>query len=106
MYSLYLSTFNLLSFIISKTKKHEFVSIWKWISCCNDVINHVDCVIKRDFFPQKMHSCSKKICGVSFFVLKISMVYQEKIYHSCYCMGIPLVEGYNAICNCCHYFLQ
>ena len=45
--------------------KHKFSSIWKWIlRCCNDVMNHVDCVIKRDVYPQKMH------------VLKISMVYQ------------------------------
>ena len=45
------------------------------ISCSNDVMNHVDCVIKRDVYPQKIHSCSKNICGISFFVLKI---YQEK----------------------------
>ena len=57
-----------------------------------DVMNHVDYVIKRDFYPQKMYSCSKNIRGISFFVLKISVVYQEKnIYHRCYCMGIPLV---------------
>ena len=31
--------------------------------CCNDVINHADCVIKRDVYPQKMHSCSKNIRG-------------------------------------------
>ena len=55
-------------------------------------MNHVDCVIKHDVYPQKMHSCSKNICGISFFVLKISVVYQEKICHWCYCMGIPLVE--------------
>ena len=27
-----------------------------------------------------------------FFVLKISLVYQDKIYHRCYCMAITLVE--------------
>ena len=58
---IYRSTSDLLSFIISTTDKHEFSSIWKWISCCNDVMNHVDCVIKRDVYPQKMHSCSKNI---------------------------------------------
>ena len=77
-YSIYLSVSNLLSFIISNTDKHEFNSIWKWKSCCNDVMNHVDYVIKRDVYPQKMHSCSKNIRGISFLVLKISVVYQEK----------------------------
>ena len=66
MYSFYPSTFELLSFIISNKVKHEFSNIWKWISCCNDVTNHVDCVIKRDVYPQKMHSCSKNIRGISF----------------------------------------
>ena len=60
MYSIYLSTSDLLSFLISNTDKHEFSSIWKWITCCNDVINDVDCVIKRDVYPQNVHSCSKK----------------------------------------------
>ena len=35
---------------------------------CNllyDVMNHVDCVTKRDVYPQKKHSCSKNIRGVS-----------------------------------------
>ena len=78
MYFIYLSTSDLLSFIVSYSEKHEFSSIWKWISCCNEVMNHVDCVIKRDVFPKKMHSCSKNIRGLSFFVLKMSVVYQEK----------------------------
>ena len=76
MYSIYLSTSELLSFIISNTDKHEFSSIWKWISCCNDVMNNVDCVIKRDVYPQKMHSCSKNIRGISAFVLEISVVHK------------------------------
>ena len=67
--------------IISNTHKHEFSSIWKWISCCNDVIKHVDYVIKRDIYLQKMHLCSKNICGISVFVLKISKVYKKKVYH-------------------------
>ena len=50
---------------------HEFSSIWKWIRCCNVVMNNVDCVIKCDVYPQKMHSCSKNIRGISVFVLKI-----------------------------------
>ena len=62
-----------------------------WISYYNDVMNHVDCVIKRDVYWQKIHSCSKNIRDISFFVLKIPMVYQEMIHHRCYCMGIPLV---------------
>ena len=28
-------------------------------SYSNDVMNHVDCVIKLDLYPQKVHSCSK-----------------------------------------------
>ena len=78
MYSIYLSTSFLFSFIISNSDKHELSSIWKWISLCNDVMNHVDCVIKRDVYPQKMHSCSKNIRAISFLVLKISVVYQKK----------------------------
>ena len=62
-YSIYLSTSDLLSFIISNTGKHEFCSIWKWRSCCNDVMNHANCVIKRDVCP---HSCTKNIRGISF----------------------------------------
>ena len=80
---------DLLSFIISNTAKHEFSS--RWISCSNDVITHVDCVIKRDVYSQKMYLCSE-IRGISFFVLKISVtlvdLYQEKIYNRCYCMVI------------------
>ena len=65
---------DLLSFIISNTDKHELSSIWKWISCCNDVMNNADCVIKHDIYPQKMHSCSKTIQGISVFVLKVPVV--------------------------------
>ena len=49
-------------------------------------MNHVDYVMKE-------HSSSKNIRGISFFVLKISVVYQQKIYHWCYCMDIWLVEN-------------
>ena len=60
---MYLSTSGLLSSIISNTDKHEFSSTctWKWIRFCNDVMNHIDCVIKRGLYPQKMHSCSENI---------------------------------------------
>ena len=51
----------LLSFIISYSDKHIFNNIWYCISCCNDVMNRIDCVIKRDVYPQKMYSCSKDI---------------------------------------------
>ena len=68
---------DLLSFVISNTDKHEFNSIWKLITYCNDVMNDVDCVIKRDVYPQNGHSCSKNIRGISVFVLKISVVYQK-----------------------------
>ena len=56
---------DLLSFIISNAVKHEFSSIWNWISCCNDVMNQVDCVIKRDAYPQKMYLCCKNIRDIS-----------------------------------------
>ena len=86
-YSIYLSTSDLLSFIISNADKHEVSSIWKWISCCNDY------VIKRVVYSKKMRSYSKNIHDIIiFFFLKISVVYQEKIYHRCYCMDIPFVE--------------
>ena len=68
---------DLLSFIVSNTKKDEFSSIWKWIMYCNDVMNDVDCVIKRDVYLQNVHSFSKNIHGISVFVLKISVVYQK-----------------------------
>ena len=76
-YSVYLSTSDLLSFIISNTDKHEFSSIWKWVRYCNDVMNHFDCEIKLDVYPQKMHSCSKNIRGISFYVKKLSVVYKN-----------------------------
>ena len=65
MYSIYLATSDLLSFVISNTDKHEFSSIWKWSTYCNDVMNDVDCVIKRDVY-RKMF----------IHVLKISVGYQ------------------------------
>ena len=78
MYSIYLSASDLLSFVNSNTDKHEFSStIWKWITCCNDVLNDVDCVIKRYVYPQNVHPCSKNIRGISVLVLKISVVYQK-----------------------------
>ena len=54
-------------------------------------MNHGDCVIKSDVYPQKMHSCSKNIRGISFFVVKTSVVYHN-IYHGGYCMDIRVVE--------------
>ena len=76
-YSIYLSTSNLFSFIMSDTDKHEFSSIWKWIRCCYDVMNNADYIVKREVYPQKMHSCYKNIRGISVFVLKMSVVYQK-----------------------------
>ena len=43
-------------------------------------MNHVDCVIKRDVYPHKLHSCSENVRGISFFVLKISGVHQKEIF--------------------------
>ena len=77
-YCIYFLTSKLFSFIISSAVKHEFSSIWKYISCCNDVMNHVDRIIKHDVNPQKMHSCSKIISGISFVVLKIPIVNKKK----------------------------
>ena len=87
MYSIYLSTSDLLSLVISNTDKHEFSSMWKWIRCCNDVMNHVDCVIKPDVYQQNVQSCSKNTHGISVFVLKISVVYQKKI-------SLVILHGY------------
>ena len=84
MYSIYLSTSDLLSFLIPNTDKHECSCIWKLISCCNDVMNHVDCVIKRGVYPLKMHSCSKDIRGISVFC--------SKNIRGIYCMDIRVVE--------------
>ena len=50
-YSIYLSTSDLMGFIISNFDKHEFTSTWKYTSCCKDVMNHLDCFIKRDGLP-------------------------------------------------------
>ena len=58
-------------------------------------MNHIDCVMKRDVYPQKMDACSKNIRGISFFVLKISVVISRNniCCDRCCCMGIlPLVE--------------
>ena len=48
------------------------------MSCSSDVMNHVDCVIKRDVYPQNMylclkisvvyHFCSKNIRGTSKYI--------------------------------------
>ena len=44
-------------------------------------MNRVDCVIKRNVYPQKMPLCFKNIRGISVFVLKISDVdlYEKNI---------------------------
>ena len=77
MYVLYLSTSDLLNFIISHTDKHEFSCIWKSINCCIDVMNHADSVIKRDVCRSNCIDVLKNIRGISVFVLKISVVYQK-----------------------------
>ena len=61
---IYLSMSDLLSFIIFNTNKHEISSLWKWINCCNDIMNRADSVIKRDLYQQ---NCTH--------VLKISLEY-------------------------------
>ena len=48
-------------------------------SCSNDVINHFDCVIKRDVYQQKkLHSSSKNIRFILFLFHKIFVVYLKK----------------------------
>ena len=89
--SIYLSTSDLLSSVISNTDKHKFSSIYKWITCAIDVINHTDWVTKRDVYPEKMHFCSKIISGKSFFPKNIRGI-SRKIYQRCYYIGIMLVE--------------
>ena len=64
MYSIYLSTSDLLSFVMFNTDNHEFSSIWKWVSCSNDVMNHVDYVIK--LYPQKCIRVLKIFVGYKF----------------------------------------
>ena len=66
MYSIYLSTSHLLTFINSNTYTHEFSSVWKRINCSNGIMNQTDWVIKLDVYPQKNHSCSKNTHGISF----------------------------------------
>ena len=78
MYVFYVSV--KVGFIISNNDEHEFSSIRKWISCCNDIMNHADCILKHEVYLQKMYSCSKNIRGVSFFyVPKISGMSRKSI---------------------------
>ena len=46
------------------------------LAVVNDGMNHVDHVIKRDVYSQKIHSDSKNIRSITGFVLKLSVVYQ------------------------------
>ena len=66
MGTLYIYILFIFQRLICNTNKHEFSSIRIWISCFNDVMNRVECVFKRDVYPQKMHACSKYIRGISF----------------------------------------
>ena len=66
-------------FIMSTTDKHEFSSIWKWIRCCNDVMSHVGCVIKRDVYPQKCINVLKISVGYRFLFSKYPR-YIKNIY--------------------------
>ena len=36
----------------------------------DDVMNNVECVIKPDVNLRKIHSCSRNVRGLSFYVLK------------------------------------
>ena len=50
-------------------------------------MNHVDCVIKRDVYLQKMHSCSKNIRGLSFLFEKYPWYIKKKKKKYIYIMG-------------------
>ena len=79
-YSLYLSTFDLSSLIIP-TNLNFPVYGNGLIVLDNDVMNHVDCVMKRDVYPQRMHSCSKNIRDISVFCSKDIRGISKIIYH-------------------------
>ena len=67
-----------MSFLILKPTNINLAVYGNGLGVGNDVMNHVDCVIKRDVYQQKMLSCSKNIRGLSvFFFLKIFVVYQK-----------------------------
>ena len=56
-------------------------------------MNHVDCVIKRDIYPQKcIHVLNTSV--VYQFLLENIRGISKKIYHGRYCMGIRVVEIY------------
>ena len=55
---------DLLFFITSNTDKYKFSCTWIFISCNNDVMNHVDCIMKCYICSQKNHLCSKNIIGM------------------------------------------
>ena len=81
MYSIFFSTSDLFSFIISNTDKHEFSCKGKRISRANDGMNHVDCFIEHDVYPQKMHLTSKtirvsskNICGIYKICIIIGVI--------------------------------
>ena len=80
MYAFFhLSLSDLLSCIISNTNKHKFSSILKRIRCSNDVMNHIGCVMKRDVYPQKMRSCSKKsVVNLFFFFYNVLGISRKK----------------------------
>ena len=61
----------------------------KWISCCNGVMNHVDCIIKCDINPQKMHSCSKNICSISFIPHKTN-VFGDVLESACLSLRVSV----------------
>ena len=54
-------------------------------------MNDADWVTKHDVHKQKIYLVSKSNRGISFSVLKISVVYKNK-YHGCYFKDILLVE--------------
>ena len=51
-------------------------------------MNYVDCVIKRDVYPQNVHSCSKNIRRISgFFFLK-----KETSLCVCVCVCVCVMD--------------
>ena len=66
---------NLLSFIFSNIANMNLAVYGNGLA----VVMTSQIMLECDVYQQKMHSLSKNICGISFFVLKISVVYKKDI---------------------------
>ena len=71
-----------------------------WISCSNDVMYHVDCVIKRNVYPLKCIRVLKISVVYHFSVLKISVVYQQKYIIGVIALVFRLLNNNNKSAFC------